>query len=84
MMRAVDHPTLTLGFLSTLSVYEGTTIDNYTRTLLQGICAAARRGKLRFRQTDRAFKDRRIVYVLGAHAPAHLRIAQIAIGFDER
>ena len=32
----------TLGFISTWSVYEGTTIDNYTHTLLQGICAAAR------------------------------------------
>ena len=41
-MRAVDHHTPTIGFLSTWSVYEGTTIDNYTRTLLQGICAAAR------------------------------------------
>ncbi len=41
-MRAVDHHTPTIGFLSTWSVYEGTTIDNYTRTLLQGICAATR------------------------------------------
>src|SRR5512143_2893831 len=41
-MRAVDRHTPTIGFLSTWSVYEGTTIDNYTRTLLQGICAAAR------------------------------------------
>lgn len=32
----------TIGFISTWSVYEGTTIDNYTHTLLQGICAAAR------------------------------------------
>jgi signal transduction histidine kinase/DNA-binding response OmpR family regulator len=32
----------TIGFLSTRSVYEGTTIDNYTHTLLRGICAAAR------------------------------------------
>jgi signal transduction histidine kinase/DNA-binding response OmpR family regulator len=31
----------TIGFLSTWSVYEGTTIDSYTHTLLQGICAAA-------------------------------------------
>ena len=41
-MRTVDHHSPTIGFLSTWSVYEGTTIDNYTRTLLQGICAAAR------------------------------------------
>jgi signal transduction histidine kinase/DNA-binding LacI/PurR family transcriptional regulator/CheY-like chemotaxis protein len=34
-----DHPTI--GFLSTWSVYEGTTIDSYTHTLLQGIRAAA-------------------------------------------
>ena len=32
---------LTIGFLSTWSVYEGTTIDSYTHTLLQGIRAAA-------------------------------------------
>lgn len=32
----------TIGFISTWSVYEGTTIDNYTHTLLQGACAAAR------------------------------------------
>src|SRR5512137_1346338 len=32
----------TIGFLSTWSVYEGTTIDNYTHALLQGIRAAAR------------------------------------------
>ena len=31
----------TIGFLSTWSVYEGTTIDGYTYTLLQGIYAAA-------------------------------------------
>jgi signal transduction histidine kinase/DNA-binding LacI/PurR family transcriptional regulator/CheY-like chemotaxis protein len=31
-----------IGFLSTWSVYQGTTIDGYTHTLLQGICAAAR------------------------------------------
>ncbi|MGA7193231.1 MAG: substrate-binding domain-containing protein [Anaerolineales bacterium] len=31
----------TIGFLSTWSVYEGTAIDSYTYTLLQGICAAA-------------------------------------------
>ncbi|HTP07545.1 MAG TPA: substrate-binding domain-containing protein [Anaerolineae bacterium] len=41
-MRTIDRRPPTLGFLSTWSVYEGTTIDNYTRTLLQGICAAAR------------------------------------------
>src|SRR5579859_122125 len=34
------HPTV--GVLSTWSVYEGATIDGYTHTLLQGICAAAR------------------------------------------
>jgi signal transduction histidine kinase/DNA-binding LacI/PurR family transcriptional regulator/CheY-like chemotaxis protein len=32
----------TIGFLSTWSVYEGTTIDNYTHALLQGVIAAAR------------------------------------------
>ncbi|HVM72305.1 MAG TPA: substrate-binding domain-containing protein [Anaerolineales bacterium] len=32
----------TIGFLSTWSIYEGTTIDNYTHALLQGVCAAAR------------------------------------------
>ena len=32
----------TIGFLSTRSVYEGTTIDNYTHALLQGVIAAAR------------------------------------------
>lgn len=32
----------TIGFISTWSVYEGTTIDNYTHILLQGICAGAR------------------------------------------
>jgi signal transduction histidine kinase/DNA-binding LacI/PurR family transcriptional regulator/AraC-like DNA-binding protein/DNA-binding LytR/AlgR family response regulator len=31
----------TVGFLSTWSVYEGTTIDSYTHVLLQGISAAA-------------------------------------------
>ncbi len=41
-MRPANHHHLTIGFLSTWSVYEGTTIDSYTRTLLQGICAAAR------------------------------------------
>ncbi len=38
-LRSNDRPTI--GFLSTWSVYEGTTFDSYTRTLLQGICAAA-------------------------------------------
>jgi signal transduction histidine kinase/DNA-binding LacI/PurR family transcriptional regulator/DNA-binding response OmpR family regulator len=32
----------TIGFLSTYSVYEGTTIDNYTHAFLRGVCAAAR------------------------------------------
>jgi hypothetical protein len=32
----------TIGFLSTWSVYEGTTIDNYTHALLRGVCVAAR------------------------------------------
>lgn len=32
----------TIGFISTWSVYEGTTIDNYTHTFLRGVCAAAR------------------------------------------
>jgi signal transduction histidine kinase/DNA-binding response OmpR family regulator len=41
-MHPSDHHSPTIGFLSTWSVFEGTTIDNYTRTLLQGICAAAR------------------------------------------
>src|SRR3974377_568154 len=40
-MRLVDHRFPTLGFLSTWSVYEGTTINNSPRTLRQGICAAA-------------------------------------------
>src|SRR5262245_36958050 len=34
------HPTI--GFLSTYSIYEGTTIDSYTHTLLRGVRAAAR------------------------------------------
>jgi signal transduction histidine kinase/DNA-binding LacI/PurR family transcriptional regulator/DNA-binding response OmpR family regulator len=38
-MKARKHPTI--GFLSTWSVYGGTTIDNYTHTLLQGIYSAA-------------------------------------------
>ena len=41
-MRVIDPRFPTIGFLSTWSVYEGTAIDHYTRTLLQGICAAAR------------------------------------------
>lgn len=32
----------TIGFLSTWSVYEGTAMDDYTPTLLEGIQAAAR------------------------------------------
>jgi hypothetical protein len=38
-MKASKHPTI--GFLSTWSVYGGTTIDSYTHTLLRGIYAAA-------------------------------------------
>jgi signal transduction histidine kinase/DNA-binding response OmpR family regulator/ABC-type sugar transport system substrate-binding protein len=41
-MRHKSHARPTVGFLSTWSVYEGTTIDRYTHTLLQGVCAAAR------------------------------------------
>ena len=41
-MYAKGHMRTRIGFLSTWSVYEGTTIDNYTQALLQGICAAAR------------------------------------------
>lgn len=41
-MRQEVHVRPTVGFLSTWSVYEGTAIDSYTHTLLQGICAAAR------------------------------------------
>jgi DNA-binding LacI/PurR family transcriptional regulator len=33
------HPTI--GVLSTWSIYEGATIDQYAHTLLQGMCAAA-------------------------------------------
>lgn len=33
---------ITIGFLSTWSVYEGTTIDSYTHALLEGMSAAAR------------------------------------------
>jgi signal transduction histidine kinase/DNA-binding LacI/PurR family transcriptional regulator/DNA-binding response OmpR family regulator len=40
-MDAKDRKRPTIGFLSTWSIYEGTTIDNYTHALLQGICAAA-------------------------------------------
>jgi len=32
----------TIGFLSTYSIYEGTSIDSYAHALLRGICAAAR------------------------------------------
>jgi signal transduction histidine kinase/DNA-binding response OmpR family regulator/ABC-type sugar transport system substrate-binding protein len=41
-MRYKARTRPTVGFLSTWSVYEGTAIDRYTHTLLQGICAAAR------------------------------------------
>lgn len=40
-MRQKARVRPTLGFLSTWSVYEGTAIDSYSHTLLQGICAAA-------------------------------------------
>jgi DNA-binding LacI/PurR family transcriptional regulator len=40
-MPILGHNRATIGFLSTWSVYEGTTIDSYTHTLLQGIYAAA-------------------------------------------
>lgn len=40
MSHASARPTL--GFLSTWSVYQGATIDNYTHTLLQGISTGAR------------------------------------------
>ncbi len=40
MKRDGTRPTI--GFLSTYSVYEGTSIDSYAHALLQGICAAAR------------------------------------------
>jgi len=36
-----NHKRPTIGFLSTWSVYEGTAIDSYTHSLLQGVCAAA-------------------------------------------
>ena len=41
-MQSLRHPRLTIGFLSTWSVYEGTAIDDYTHALLEGIRAAAR------------------------------------------
>ena len=41
-MYAKSHFRPTIGFLSTWSIYEGTTIDNYTHALLQGVIAAAR------------------------------------------
>ena len=41
-MHTKGHLRPTIGFLSTWSIYEGTTIDNYTHALLQGVCAAAR------------------------------------------
>lgn len=40
-MSSTTHDRPIVGFLSTWSVYEGTTIDSYTHTLLQGIRAAA-------------------------------------------
>lgn len=40
-MRQEARVRPTIGFLSTWSVYEGTAIDSYSHTLLQGICAAA-------------------------------------------
>ena len=42
MSRKV-HARPTIGFISTWSVYEGATIDNYTHTLLLGVCDAARK-----------------------------------------
>jgi DNA-binding LacI/PurR family transcriptional regulator len=42
MLSSKASKRCTIGFLSTWSVYEGTTIDSYTHTLLQGIYAAAR------------------------------------------
>lgn len=41
-MHPKNKARLTIGFLSTWSVYEGTTLDSYTHALLQGIGAAAR------------------------------------------
>ena len=41
-MRSTVPVRATIGFLSTWSIYEGTTIDNYTHALLKGVCAAAR------------------------------------------
>ena len=41
-MYAKGHLRPTIGFLSTWSIYEGTTIDDYTHALLQGVIAAAR------------------------------------------
>jgi signal transduction histidine kinase/CheY-like chemotaxis protein len=40
-MPLTTHDRPIIGFLSTWSVYEGTSIDSYTHTLLQGIRAAA-------------------------------------------
>jgi signal transduction histidine kinase/CheY-like chemotaxis protein len=40
-MSAANPKRTTVGFLSTWSVYEGTTIDDYTHALIQGVCAAA-------------------------------------------
>jgi signal transduction histidine kinase/DNA-binding LacI/PurR family transcriptional regulator/DNA-binding response OmpR family regulator len=41
MMNAGTPHRTTIGFLSTWSVYEGTTIDDYTHAFIQGVCAAA-------------------------------------------
>src|SRR5687767_5389687 len=41
-MAAAAPRRLTLGFLSTWSAFEGTSIDPYSLALLKGICAAAR------------------------------------------
>jgi signal transduction histidine kinase/DNA-binding LacI/PurR family transcriptional regulator/CheY-like chemotaxis protein len=40
-MNAGTPKRATIGFLSTWSVYEGTTIDDYTHAFIQGVCAAA-------------------------------------------
>lgn len=41
-MQSMRQSRLTIGFLSTWSVYEGTAIDDYTHALLEGIRASAR------------------------------------------
>jgi signal transduction histidine kinase/DNA-binding LacI/PurR family transcriptional regulator/CheY-like chemotaxis protein len=40
-MNTLAPKRTTIGFLSTWSVYEGTTIDDYTHAFIQGVCAAA-------------------------------------------